>query len=314
MTLKKSAVTIAMMLMVEFHHICIGEKFMTYSFPIESCRSDPYIVDTNTMVYMKFEGDLGTRECRQMSFTTPKSAFYSYKLCMKELFYDSPKCQSVVYARTYLSDSYDYTYDDNKITGEGCKSDSYGRMLFSKCLKDGNHVTFELKKNIETHNDYHTMSYNKRPTRVIPDKFNDTFKFQIETQWDYNYGLIGGLTGGIAGFIVLTGVGISFCMYCRRRKRLTGRYCCTCPTYRTGNSKFITEGLSQGFSAECALAGILLCSCVLCRQQQSKEQEPNQCEKVSTAPDDTLVDLEKKLESISGLKDPDTVPLIQCDI
>lgn len=44
-------------------------------------------------------------------------------------------------------------------------------------------------------------------------------------------------------------------------------------------SEFMTEGLSQGFSAECAVAGILLCSCVLCRRQTRNGHESEQCEK-----------------------------------
>ena len=44
-------------------------------------------------------------------------------------------------------------------------------------------------------------------------------------------------------------------------------------------SEFMTEGLAQGVSAECTVAGILLCSCVLCRRHIRNGQEEERCEK-----------------------------------
>ncbi|XP_076088977.1 uncharacterized protein LOC143059375 isoform X1 [Mytilus galloprovincialis] len=310
MALKMSAAAMAMMLVISVH-ICHGKTQVTYAFPTDACASDPYLVDENTMVYMKFEGDFGSQECRQMSFTTPKSPFYSYTMCMKELFYSSPKCQSKVNFKKYWSDYYSYDYNNEQILGEDCSGNSYSRM-FSRCLTDASHVSFKLKKSKRENNGYNRYD-NKKQQELIPDKLNDTFSFQIETKWEYNYGLVGGIAGGIVGMCVLTAVGIYLCINCRRRKRLTGRYCCACPTYRPNYSKFMKEGLSQGFSAECAVAGILLCSCVLCRRQTRNGHESEQCEKVTMGIDYTSSDAENKWETVKGLQDPDTVPLIQCD-
>ncbi|CAC5397654.1 unnamed protein product [Mytilus coruscus] len=250
-----SATALAMMLMVSVH-ICHGKTPVTYAFPTDSCVSDPYLVDENTMVYMKFEGDFGSSGCRQMSFTTPKSAFYSYTMCMKELYYSSPKCQSKVYFKKYWSDFYNYDYNNDQILGEGCSGNSYGdNRMFSRCLDDVSHVSFELKKS--------------------------------------KHGLIGGIAGGFVGMCVLTAVGIYVCLNCRRRKRQTGRYCCTCPTYRPkySNAKFTKlnrvvvrqkvhdrRDSPKGFSAECTVARyIIVCSCVLCRRQTRNGQEEEQC-------------------------------------
>ncbi|XP_076089255.1 uncharacterized protein LOC143059625 [Mytilus galloprovincialis] len=298
-----SAATLAIMLMVSVH-ICHGKISVTYAFPTDSCVSDPYLVDEDTMVIMKFEGDIGSQECRQMSFTTPKSAFYSYTMCMKELYYSSPKCQSKVYFRWYWSyydydyiDSYDY-YNSKEISGVGCSYETI--RMFSRCLYDGSHVSFELRKS----------------EKVVPDNVNDTFKFQIETKWDFNYEMIGGISGGIVGMCIFTGVGIYVCINCRRRKRVTGTYCCTCPTYVLSCSKSMKEGIAQGFSAELAGAGILLCSCVICRRQNCTQQEQDQCEKVTMETDCTSTDSENKGEAVTGetvtgFKDQDTAPL--CD-
>ncbi|CAC5397655.1 unnamed protein product [Mytilus coruscus] len=287
-----SATALAMMLMVSVH-ICHGKTPVTYAFPTDSCVSDPYLVDENTMVYMKFEGDFGSSGCRQMSFTTPKSAFYSYTMCMKELYYSSPKCQSKVYFKKYWSDFYNYDYNNDQILGEGCSGNSYGdNRMFSRCLDDVSHVSFELKKSKRENNGYNRYD-DRKPQELVPDKLNDTFNFQIETKWDYNYGLIGGIAGGFVGMCVLTAVGIYVCLNCRRRKRQTGRYCCTCPTYRPkySNAKFTKlnrvvvrqkvhdrRDSPKGFSAECTVARyIIVCSCVLCRRQTRNGQEEEQC-------------------------------------
>ncbi|XP_052080227.1 uncharacterized protein LOC127718263 [Mytilus californianus] len=304
------AVALAMMLVLSVT-ICHGKTSVTYLFPTDSCVSDPYLVDENTIAYMKFEGDFGSPECRKMSFTTPKSAFYSYTMCMKELIYSSQNCHSTIYFKRCCSEYINYDYNA-QISGDGCSGNSYmlygNNRMFSQCLDDASHVSFELQKSQSVKNGYNRYD-DRKPQEVIPDKLNDTFEFQIETKWDYNYGLIGGITGGIVGMCVLTGVGI----FCRRRKRKTGKYCGTCPTYRPKYSRFVTEGLAQGFSAECAVAGILLCSCVLCRRQKCNGQEEDKCEKVSMETDCTSSDSENKWETVLGLKDPDTAPLLQCD-
>ncbi|XP_063412857.1 uncharacterized protein LOC134695510 [Mytilus trossulus] len=295
------AATLAMMFMVSIH-ICHGKISMTYVFPTDSCVSDPYLVDEDTMVIMKFEGDIGSQECRQMSFTTPKSAFYLYTMCVKELYYFSPKCQSKVCYHWYWFDyDYDdrYDYNSKEIYGVGCLYDA--NRMFSRCLYDGSHISFELRKS----------------EKVVPNNVNDTFKFQIETIWDFNYEMIGGIAGVILGVSVLTAVGICVCINCRRRKRVTEGYCCTCPTYVLSCSKSIKEGISQGFSAELAGAGILLCSCVICRRQNCKQQEQEQCEKVTMDIDCLSTDSETKwkpvkAETVTGFKDQDTAPL--CEI
>ncbi|XP_071148658.1 uncharacterized protein [Mytilus edulis] len=300
MVLTMSAKGITMMLLASLH-ICHGKISVTYSFPTDSCVSAPYLVDEDTIVIMTFEGDFGSPDCRQLSFTTPKSAFYSYTMCMKELYFSSPQCQSKVYYRWYWS-YYDYDYDSSydynseKISGEGCPDHSYdSNKMFARCLHDGSQVSFEIRKS----------------GKMVPDNLNDTFKFQIETKWDYNYVMIGGISGGIVGMCILTGVGIYLCINCRRRKRVTGKYCGTCPTYIPSCSKFMKEGIAQGFSAELAAAGILLCSCVICRRQNCKQHEQDQCEKVTVETDCTSADSEKKWEPVTDLKDKDTAPL--CD-
>ncbi|XP_063412172.1 uncharacterized protein LOC134694973 isoform X2 [Mytilus trossulus] len=233
------------------------------------------------MIIMKFEGDFGGQECRKMSFTTPKSAFYSYTMSIKELYYSSQNCESTVYFKRRGSDN-SYAYN-NQISGDGCPGNTYmlygNYRMFYECVDHASHVVFELTKTQE----------------VFPDKVNDTFEFQIESKWHYNYGLI----GGVVGMCVLTAVGTYVCINCRRRKRLTGRYCCACPTYRSKYSKLMIEGLAQGFSAECAVAGILLCSCVLCRRQTRNGQEEERCEKVIMETDYSSSDAENKWESVT---------------
>lgn len=297
MSLKMSAEAIVIMILVSVQ-ICQGKFSVTYSFPTDSCVSDPYLVDGNTMVYMKFEGDFGSQECRQMSFTFPKSVFYSYKLCVTELYYSSLKCQSKIWS--WVNYDYDYdnaAYNEEQISGEGCSRNSYdSNTMFSRCLYGSQlQISFKLRK-LE---------------KVVQDNVNDTFKFQIETKWDYNYDMIGVLTGGIVGLCIFTGIGICLCINCRRRKRVTGRYCGTCPTYIHSCWKFMKEGLAQGISGELAAAGILLCSCVICRRQNYKQQEQDQCEKVTIETVDTSTDSETKWETVTGFKDRDTAPL--CD-
>ncbi|OPL33676.1 hypothetical protein AM593_03648, partial [Mytilus galloprovincialis] len=189
------------MMLLASLHICHGKISVTYSFPTDSCVSAPYLVDEDTIVIMTFEGDFGSPDCRQLSFTTSKSAFYSYTMCMKELYFSSPQCQSKVYYRWYWS-YYDYDYDSS-------------------------------------------YDYNSEKVKAAQ------------------------------------------------------------------TTQFMKEGIAQGFSAELAGAGILLCSCVICRRQNCKQHEQDQCEKVTVETDCTSADSEKKWEPVTDLKDKDTAPL--CD-
>ncbi|CAC5379985.1 unnamed protein product [Mytilus coruscus] len=218
-------------------------------------------------------------------------------MCLKELDYSSLKCQSYVIFQWYWSYyNYDYSsfvYNTDKISGEGCADSSHvSNSIFAQCLTDGSEDSFGMR----------------RSEKGVPDNVNDTFKFKIETKWNYNYVMIGGISGGIVGLCIFTGVGIYLCINCRRRKRVTGRYCCAC---LPSCSKFMKEGIAQGFSAELTAAGILLCSCVLCRRQNCKQHEQDQCEKVTVETDCTSTDSENKWETVTAFKDQDSAPL--CD-
>ncbi|CAC5395267.1 unnamed protein product [Mytilus coruscus] len=223
-----SDVAIAIIVATAFH-ACRCQIVSTYSFPIDACNSDPHVVDANTIVYMKFEGDLRSQDCRKMSFITPKSAFFLYELCMKEMYYDSPNCQSTLYFSRHWPHSYSSAY---QIRGERCDSYSSGiNRIFSQCFSKVNYVSFELKTQNNSYNRYD----DRKQTDIILHKLKDTFKFQIESKWDYNCDVIGGITGIIAAMCVFTGVGIYLYIYCRRRKRFTRQYCCSSFRHRNSN-------------------------------------------------------------------------------
>lgn len=304
-------VTVFTAQLIVFLDICQSKTSVTYSFSTDSCNAPTYIVDEDTTTFMTFDGDLRNHDCRQMSFSIPKSIFYRYRMLVRQHYFDSPKCQTMLQYKIYRDTEYEYYYNnDGEVTGEGCDGVSYSNSDLSEWFYNFDSVSFEIKKS-------HTSNYgtNRHDGIILeeiaiePDQPNDNFKFQIDAELEYNYDVIGGLAGGIAGFLVLCGLTTYVCISCRRRKRNTGRYCCTCVTNRTGN---INAG---GLLAECSVNGLLLCSCILCRHQQHYErmQSSDSLENVSTEPDDSKTDMVTRWESPNALKDQKTVPLIQCD-
>ncbi|XP_052068647.1 uncharacterized protein LOC127707921 [Mytilus californianus] len=306
-------VTVLTTLLMVCLDVCHSKTSVTYSFSTDSCNAPTYVVDEHTTTFMTFDGDLRNHDCRQMSFSIPKSIFYYYRMFVKQHYFDSPKCQTMVQFKIYrdIEPEYEYYYDyDGEIKGEGCKGDSNSYLLDG--LYNFDSVSFQVKKSHISNNEISIHGdIIPEEIAIAPDKLNDTFKFQIDAELEYNYDVIGGISGGIAGFLILCGLTIYLCICCRRRKRKTGRYCCTCVYNRTGN---INAG---GLLTECSVGGLLLCSCILCRHQQHykrmQSSYSDSCEKMSTEPDDNKTDMVTRWESLNGQKDQNTVPLIQCD-
>ncbi|XP_071149291.1 uncharacterized protein [Mytilus edulis] len=298
--------TVLMTILVALQDVCFS-KTVTYSFPNDACDAPTYVVDKDTKALMKFEGDLSHFDCRQMSFTTPKSVFYIYRMSIRQLHFDSPQCQSMLHYNIFVTH---YNYDTNnfdyngEIKGKDCDRDPYpGDLFLSNWIYFVDYVSFEVKKNDKEHDGYN--KHIKIPHEdFIPDKLNDTFTFEIETRVEYHYDVIAGVSGGVAGFLVLCGLVVYWCICCRQRKRRSGRYCYACLTNRPGN---INAG---GLSAECSVSELLLCSCILCRPKNQNEivQGSNTLDKVSIRPD-----MDEESEPVNSLTEEHTAPLIQCE-
>lgn len=304
-------VTVLMTILITLQDICFSKTSVTYFFPNDACDAPTYVVDKDTKALMKFEGDLSHHDCKQMSFTTPKSVFYRYRMSVRQLHFDSPKCQSMLQYNIFVTH---YSYDINnfefngEIKGKGCDRDSYPYLFLSSWIYYVDYVSFEVEKN-DKQNDGYNKQIERPLVDFIPDKLNDTFTFAIETRVEYHYDVIAGVSGGVAGFLVISGLIIYWCICCRQRKRRRRRYCCACLTHKPGN---INAG---GLSTECSVNELLLCSCILCRPKFQKEsvQGSDSLDKVFIEPDDSKADMYKEAESENGLTEENTAPLIQCE-
>ncbi|XP_063412353.1 uncharacterized protein LOC134695091 [Mytilus trossulus] len=292
-------VTVLMTILVAIQDVCFSKNSVTYSFPNDACDAPTYVVDKNTKALMKFEGDLSRLDCTHMSFTTPKSVFYRYRMLVRQLHFDSPQCQSMLYYNIYVTQYSDTNNFNNngEIKGKDCNTDPYPEYNFlSNWIYYVDYVSFEVKKNVKQHDGYNKQI--KIPHEdFIPDKLNDTFTFEIKTKVEYHYDVIAGVSGGAAGFLVLCGLIVYWCICCRQRKKRSGRYCCACVTNRPGN---INAG---GLSAECSVSELLLCSCILCRPKNQSESV-----QVSIRPD-----MDEGSEPVNSLTEEHTAPLIQCE-
>ncbi|CAC5379996.1 unnamed protein product [Mytilus coruscus] len=211
--------------------------------------------------------------------------------------------------KLYLEHFSDYF----KIKGKGCDRDSYPYLFLSSSIYYVDYVSFEVEKN-DKQNDGYNKQIERPHVDFIPDKLNDTFTFAIETRVEYHYDVIAGVSGGVAGFLVISGLIIYWCICCRQRKRRRGRYCCACLTHKPGNIMFVYID-AGGLSTECSVNELLLCSCILCRPKFQKEsvQGSDSLDKVSIEPDDSKADMYKEAESENGLTEENTAPLIHCE-